>query len=263
MNETGINFYGMQVRVARALGIAVPTASGAAPPSNVIDLELIKDALNDCIVTVMARHRFRWTMLHWSVTLSPDGTAPESIGNDPRLYSTPRNVRGFPSRATFQSPDGTWGDKLRCVNPNYVATRMARDGDVSGAPEIVAFEQAAGANATNPTWRLVVHPKPDAAYVARFVHRLKAWKLIDDVDCGPWPEAVALMLVTGAVSALAGGRLAPELNAGEWNARFERELAACMEQDKQDGPPVVESDDRPAWDASYAKVYENGVEIGS
>lgn len=253
----------MQVRVARALGVATPTATGAMPPQDVGTLEIIKDAINDCIVSTMARHRFRWSRLEQTITLSPDGTAPESIGGDPRMYAMHKMARGFPSRSTFRSADGSWGDTLRCVNPNYIAGRIARDGECAGVPEMLSFEQLAGGNATNPTWRMIVFPKPDAAYVISLVHRVQAWKMIDDVDAGPWPESVALMLISGAVAALAGGRTAPELSAAEWNARYERELAACIDQDIDMGPPALGPSVEPAWDASYAKLYQDGVEIGS
>lgn len=192
--DHSLTFRDLILRVAELNATSDESGTTVGPPTDAIELDRIKRAINDAAADIARKASWRWLRQTFTITLAPDATR---YALHPGVVSAPFG------RITWTHPDGrgSGGGTVLSTHTDRLLHMLALSGDSTGAPRYCAVRPALGvptSSGSRPRIELLVWPSPDLAYTLTATFSCTPVPLSLDSDRGIWPPYMDLPIVRKA-----------------------------------------------------------------
>lgn len=237
MQRGGLTFSEMQNRVA----LAVDATTGEdGTPTDAKVAALIKNAINDAIVSVYGSHDWTFRKAEISIVVGEDSPNLVSASNLTK-YNLPAGAVGSPvGRVTIVAPNSQCSDFLSVAGYDAVRRSINDSPTTTGRPRVIAFAQPFDATTSltqRRSWEMHVYPAPDAAYTITGVFEMGPAKFVQQTEVGPWTPDIDHVVVARAVCIFADrGKVPATMSRVELEQKYLAMLAEAKRQDNDRKP---------------------------
>lgn len=271
--DTSMSFGDLILRVAVEVGLSDTSGGVDAIPSDPGDLAKVKRAVNDGIgLFARAWAKWRWMEPEVTLTMDPDGEAPECVPGTSNEYVLPWFCQGSPLTdwITTVDPNGI-GTRVQSTSIERIRAYRSEDSDYQGRPGMAAHvvhQPGNGQSLNRPRWKVVFDRNPDSAYVLTARFRVAQPSLVELTDRHLAGSQHDQSVVDAAVWAYWRGNHEADAGVrGSAQERFNRAVAESVSLDSRQresnlGPMLDPSicDDAAPIEWNHAPLYVNGVD---
>lgn len=200
--DHSLNFRDLQIRVAEMANLADHSGTKAAPPTDAINLDRVKRAINDAIADVARKASWTWLRQTMDITLSTDGSGSDCINTDATRYALHPMIVSAPyGRVTWRKSDNTQSGTVINTYTDRILRMRGDDNASTGTPRYCSVQPAYGgstASGLRPRMEFRVWPKPSEAFVITATFSVTPLPMSLDSDRGIWPPYMDLPIIKKA-----------------------------------------------------------------